>query len=145
MLGPGAVDAERGDLCRSKGLVREVRLQRDREGAGVGALDVEGAGVLLHLDVHAPVPRVAEAGLALGRGHVERVRQRLRQRRAELLDGERGAVDGEPRVQADRELGTGLECPVLDQLGVKTTVARVIDVLDAVLVEGTQRDRTPKQ
>ena len=46
------------NLCGSKGLVVDVRLQGSGEFALVGSLDPKGASVVLHLDTNAPVSAV---------------------------------------------------------------------------------------
>ena len=130
MLHPLIGDAAGDDVDSSKCLPGQVRLEGCREAAGVGALDVEGAGIPLGLHINAPVPAVGKPALFARSGDdVERVRQGRRQGLAELLDGDLGPVDGRPGIQRNGELLGRLKGPVLDEFGVDATVAGVVDVL----------------
>ena len=130
MLNPLVGDALGRDVDRAKGLAGQSRLEGRSEAARVGALDVEGARVLLGPDIHAPETAVGEPGrLSRAGDDVQRVRQGSRERLSELLHRELGPADGGPRVQRDRILLRRLEGTVLDEFGIDAAVTRVVDVL----------------
>lgn len=132
MFCPLILDGLGHNLDRTENLIGEVGLQRRSEGAVVGALDPEGARVLLLGDSDAPVAFVLEADFAravAARCDPQRCRQSLRERGVEKLDAEVGAIDREVMCRRDRELRAVLERTVLDELGVYTTIAGVVNVL----------------
>jgi hypothetical protein len=142
MLGPVICNRLGLDLDASKDIVGQVRLESSREAAVVRTLHPEGAGVLLLLDVHAPVTLVLEANetSAVRRANTHRSGESIGQWLAQELDAQARAIDGLVVVGVHRVVVAELEGAVLDELGVDTAVSTVVDVLveEAIAVVDTK-------
>lgn len=118
-------------------LAIQSTLKRSCEGSSlVVALDVEGPGVLLTLDAHAPVSVVGKTNLLrrlLRNRDVHGGRQGRGERLRKLLEAELGAIDGRPAIESDWVTGlvAGLKSTVADELGVDATIAGVVNVLQS--------------
>ena len=142
VLGPVIGNRLGLDLDASKDIVGQVRLEGSREATLVRTLHPEGTGVLLLLDVHAPVTLVLEANetSAVRRADTHRSGECIRQWLAQELNAQAGAVDGLVVIGVHRVVVAELEGAVLDELGVDTAIATVVDVLveEAIAVVDTE-------
>lgn len=114
------------DLDTAEDFVCESRLQGSGELARVRAMDPEGAGVCLFLDVHAPVAVVGEAdraGRAIARRDTYVGGQGVREWLLEELETKCRAIDRMISAEVYWILLAELEGAVADELCVDATIA----------------------